>query len=109
MAYYVNETLTLMSAVTTNSTNGSTLNFRAGRVCEGARWAVTGASSTNITVSIQTSIDGTNFAEAANSVNCGTATVTGTLTGPIPYIRATTNAGATPGTLTVKVCGILKP
>ena len=110
MAYYVNETLTLLANSTANAVNGTTMNFRAGRVCEGARWAITGnASSTNTTVGIQTSLDGTNFTEVANAVNPTSITTTGTITGPVPYIRAAVNAGTLPGTITVKVCGILKP
>ena len=104
--YHVQETLNLLSNSTANA-NGASQNFKAGKVALQARYAVTGnASSTNCDVVIQTSLDNANWANVATVANVGAATSTGTITGPIPYARATL-VGTSIGTINAKVTGIL--
>lgn len=91
---------TLVSAVTT-ATTGATTVFLTDRVVERVRYFVNSNGSSTATVNIQVSPDGTSWANAITTIsNPGTAITTGTIDGPVKYIRAVT-AGATHGTITV--------
>jgi hypothetical protein len=99
---------TLVNAVT-SATTGAATTFLNDRSVLGVRYWITSAVSTTATVDIQGSMDGVNWAPLITQVsNPGTATTTGVISGPIKSIRAVT-AGATHGTITVKVLANVAP
>lgn len=91
------------------STNGTASAFQGGRAVQQVRWWLTGASASAITHYLDVSPDGTTWAEAANVVNIGSATQTGTFNGPVAQVRVRTGSGATPGTATARFAAILMP
>lgn len=99
---------TLVNAVTVPTT-GTAHAAPSSRVYDKIRYYIISSGSTTATVDIEGSPDNTNWAKLITQVaNPGTAKTTGVIDGPVRYIRAVT-AGATHGTITVKISPVLEP
>jgi hypothetical protein len=102
--YYQQIDRTLLNGVTV-ATTGESTQFLTGRYTERVRYFIRSVGSTVATVAFQQSFDGVNWASAVAVVsNPGTAETTGTIDGPVKFVRAVTT-GATHGTISVFVIG----
>ena len=109
MAYNAEQILTLTAPTDANS-NGTANTFSAGRACDKVRYWLTTVGATDGNHTIQVSPDGTAWANGFSvSADQGSATITGALEGPIRSVRIATYTGATQGTGSAKVAGILLP
>jgi len=91
--------------------DGTSKVFLTDRVVDKVRYHISSTLVTNTTILIQTSIDGSKWGNAVSNASPGTAELTGTIDGPIAYLRvktvgATTNVGAA---LTVKALANVSP